>query len=117
MPRKNRRAVMLLITESCGYPISQPWMSNDQVSPPYMSANWPMRYASLSTDGKLVAIAGRRGLTHYSVASGKWKLYTDARQEQDFTVRGGMLWFHHVLVVAVDVDKGHQVCDPQYHAS
>lgn len=75
-----------------------------------MSANWPMRYASLSTDGKLVAIAGRRGFTHYSVASGKWKLFTDPRQEQDFTVRGGMLWFHHVLVVAADVEKTHQVC-------
>ena len=68
-----------------------------------------MRYASLSADGKLIAVAGRRGFCHYSVASGKWKLFTDARQEQDFTVRGGMLWFHHVLVVAAEVEKTHQV--------
>lgn len=57
----------------------------------------------------LVAIAGRRGLTHYSTVSGKWKLFGDERQERDFVVRGGLLWFHHVLVAAIEVDKTYQV--------
>jgi hypothetical protein len=39
-------------------------------------------------------------------------LFEDERQERDFTVRGGLLWFHHVLVAAVEVDKTFQVCPP-----
>jgi hypothetical protein len=74
-----------------------------------MSINWPIRYASISTDGTLVAIAGRRGLTHYSTGSGRWKLFSDERQERDFVVRGGLLWFHHVLIAAIEVDNSYQV--------
>lgn len=80
-----------------------------QIPNAYISTNWPIRYASISSDGRLIAIAGRRGLTHYSAASGRWKLFEDERQELDFTVRGGLLWFHHVLVAAVEVDKSFQV--------
>jgi hypothetical protein len=57
----------------------------------------------------LIAIAGRRGLTHYSAASGRWKLFDDEQEERGFVVRGGLLWFHHVLVAAVEVDKSFQV--------
>lgn len=85
----------------------------------YMSINWPIRYASISSDGKLIAIAGRRGLTHYSVPSGRWKLFEDERQERDFVVRGGLLWYRHVLVAAIDVGKTHLVGEtslPEYAA-
>ncbi|KAI0735483.1 RIC1-domain-containing protein [Earliella scabrosa] len=75
----------------------------------YMSANWPIRYSSLSADGRLIAIAGRRGLVHYSSTSGRWKMFADERQEQAFTVKGGLLWFHHVLIAAVEVAGAHQV--------
>ena len=51
-------------------------------------------------------------MTHYSAASGRWKLFEDERQERDFVVRGGFLWFHHVLVAAVEVDKSYQVSLP-----
>jgi len=74
-----------------------------------MSLNWPIRYASISSDGKLIAVAGRRGFTHYSAASGRWKLFSDERQERELAVRGGLLWFNHVLVVAVEADKAYQV--------
>lgn len=80
-----------------------------QIPDAYIATNWPIRYASISNDGKLIAVAGRRGLTHYSTTSGRWKLFADERQERDFVVRGGLLWFHHVLVAAIDVDKSHQV--------
>ncbi|KAK4690054.1 RAB6A-GEF complex partner protein 1, partial [Tremellales sp. Uapishka_1] len=75
----------------------------------YISVNWPIRYASISSDGKLIAVAGRRGLTHYSAASGRWKLFEDERVERGFAVRGGLLWFHHVLVVAVEIGKTYQI--------
>ena len=60
-------------------------------------------------DGRLVAVAGRRGLVHYSASSGRWKLFGDGDQEQAFTVRGGLLWFHHVLIAAVEVSRAYQV--------
>lgn len=75
----------------------------------YLAANWPIRYSSLSSDGRLVAIAGRRGLIHYSSTSGRWKLFPDEIQEQAFCVKGGLLWFHHVLVAAVEVARSYQV--------
>lgn len=75
----------------------------------YLATNWPIRYSSLSSDGRLIAVAGRRGLVHYSSASGRWKVFADIVQEQAFTVRGGLLWFHHVLIAAVEVSKSYQV--------
>ncbi|WVF67677.1 hypothetical protein IAT40_002436 [Kwoniella sp. CBS 6097] len=89
-------------------PESDVWQSI-KIPAAYIASNWPLRYASISSDGKLIAVAGRKGLTHYSASSGRWKLFPDERQEREFTVRGGLLWFHHVLIAAVDVDKTHQL--------
>ncbi|KAH9081828.1 RIC1-domain-containing protein [Lactarius deliciosus] len=75
----------------------------------YLATNWPIRYSAISADGRLIAIAGRRGLTHYSSTSGRWKLFSDELQEQAFTVRGGLLWFHHVLVAAVEIGRSWQL--------
>ncbi|XAO25876.1 hypothetical protein I312_104706 [Cryptococcus bacillisporus CA1280] len=89
-------------------PESDVWQSI-KIPTAYIATNWPIRYASISSDGKLIAVAGRRGLTHYSATSGRWRLFQDEREERDFTVKGGLLWFHHVLIVAVDADKTHQI--------
>ncbi|KAG8722388.1 hypothetical protein FRC08_002869 [Ceratobasidium sp. 394] len=75
----------------------------------YLAYNWPVRSASIAPDGRLIAVAGRRGLVHYSAASGRWKRFTDLKQEQAFAVKGGMVWFHHVLVAACAVGKSYQV--------
>ncbi|KIJ68689.1 hypothetical protein HYDPIDRAFT_179745 [Hydnomerulius pinastri MD-312] len=75
----------------------------------YLASNWPIRYSALSSDGRLVAIAGRRGLIHYSSTSGRWKLFSSVTQEQAFAVKGGLLWFHHVLIAAVEVSKSYQI--------
>ncbi|KAF7310575.1 RIC1 domain-containing protein [Mycena chlorophos] len=75
----------------------------------YLATNWPIRYSSLSSDGRLIAIAGRRGLIHYSSTSGRWKLFADEIQEQAFIVKGGVVWFHHVLIAAVEVSKSYQI--------
>ncbi|KAF8807681.1 RIC1-domain-containing protein [Phlegmacium glaucopus] len=75
----------------------------------YLALNWPIRYSSLSSDGRLIGIAGRRGLIHYSSTSGRWKLFANEEQEQNFTVRGGLIWFHHVLVAAVEIAKSYQI--------
>ncbi|EGO02717.1 hypothetical protein SERLA73DRAFT_119756 [Serpula lacrymans var. lacrymans S7.3] len=75
----------------------------------YLASNWPIQYSALSNDGRLIAVAGRRGLIHYSSSSGRWKLFADVIQEQAFAVKGGLLWFHHVLIAAVEVSKSHQI--------
>ncbi|KZV74702.1 RIC1-domain-containing protein [Peniophora sp. CONT] len=72
----------------------------------YIASNWPMQYSSISSDGRLIAVAGRRGLIHYSATSGRWKSFADEQQEQAFVVRGGLLWFHHVLIAAIEVIGG-----------
>lgn len=68
----------------------------------YLAQNWPLRYAAISNDGQFIAVAGRRGLAHFSCASGRWKTYTNFAQEQSFAVRGGLQWFQHVLIAACD---------------
>ncbi|KAI0047802.1 RIC1-domain-containing protein [Auriscalpium vulgare] len=75
----------------------------------YLAANWPVRFSSISADGRLIAIAGRRGICHYSSTSGRWKQFADELQEQAFVVKGGILWFHHVLIAAVEVARSWQI--------
>ena len=82
---------------------------HNQIPQTYLATNWPIRYSSLSSDGRLIAVAGRRGLIHYSSTSGRWKVFADAIQEQAFSVRGGLLWFHHVLIAAIEISKSYQV--------
>ncbi|KIJ21502.1 hypothetical protein PAXINDRAFT_95072 [Paxillus involutus ATCC 200175] len=89
-------------------PESDVWQ-HIKVPQAYLASNWPIRYSALSNDGRLVAIAGRRGLIHYSSTSGRWKLFSSITQEQAFAVKGGLLWFHHVLIAAVEVSKSHQI--------
>ncbi|CAG8457736.1 2822_t:CDS:10 [Acaulospora colombiana] len=73
----------------------------------YISDNWPIKYSSISGDGRYIAIAGRRGLAHYNVSSGRWKLFGNQQQEQEFAVRGGLLWFRQILVAACENVRSH----------
>ncbi|KAG2184987.1 hypothetical protein INT43_000900, partial [Umbelopsis isabellina] len=74
----------------------------------YISEHWPIRYASIDSEGKWIAIAGKRGFAHYSTSSGRWKMFGNQQQEQEFHVRGGMLWFRHILVAACEVPNASQ---------
>lgn len=89
-------------------PESDVWQ-HIKIPQPYLAANWPVRYAAISADGSLIAVAGRRGLAHYSSNSGRWKLHKSVAQEQSFVVRGGMQWFQHVLIAACDSGGEYQL--------
>jgi hypothetical protein len=80
-----------------------------QVPAHYLVDQWPIRSSVISSDGRYVAIAGKRGLAHYSVHSGRWKTFDDPFIENEFTVRGGMCWFQHVLIAAVESQNSYQV--------
>ena len=80
-----------------------------QYPPTYLHFQWPIRSSVVSQDGRYVAIAGRRGLAHYSVNSGRWKVFEDSRVENSFAVRGGMCWYGHILIAAIDSDGSYEV--------
>jgi hypothetical protein len=79
------------------------------IPPAYLTEQWPMRLSVISPDGRYVAIAGRRGLAHYSVTSGRWKTFVSEAMENDFAVRGGMCWYQHILIAAVEAGEYHEV--------
>jgi len=66
----------------------------------YIALQHPIRYAVISDDARLIAVAGRRGLTHYNALSGRWKLFSDEKEEDTVRVAGGMAWWGNVLIVA-----------------
>ena len=78
----------------------------------YLHAQWPIRSCCASQDGRYVAIAGRRGLAHYSVHSNRWKTFDDQRTENSFAVQGGMCWYGHILIVAVESNASYEVSIP-----
>ncbi|KAL9636628.1 MAG: hypothetical protein Q9164_002707 [Protoblastenia rupestris] len=80
-----------------------------QIPPPYLLNQQPIRSAATSPDGRYLAIAGRRGLAHYSVSSGRWKTFEDVQAENAFVVRGGMCWYQHILIAAAETDDYHEL--------
>ncbi|EXF84671.1 hypothetical protein CFIO01_08125 [Colletotrichum fioriniae PJ7] len=75
----------------------------------YLLQQWPIRHTVISPDGRYVAVAGRRGLAHYSVNSGRWKTFANDAMENEFQVRGSMCWYQHILVAAVEANKSHEL--------
>ncbi|KAK9418534.1 putative DUF1339 domain protein [Seiridium unicorne] len=75
----------------------------------YLLNQWPIRCTVVSSDGRYVAVAGRRGLAHYSINSGRWKTFTSDAAENEFSVRGGMCWYQHILVAAVEANKSYEL--------
>ena len=80
-----------------------------QIPSSYLATQRPIRSAVISQDGRYLAVAGRRGLAHYSISSGRWKTFGDDLAENAFIVRGGMCWYQHILLAAVETDEFHEV--------
>ena len=73
----------------------------------YVQNQAPIKSAVVSQDGRYIAVAGRRGLAHYSLQSQRWIVFDDGNVENSFAVRGGMCWFNHVLAVATEHANGY----------
>ncbi|KAG0258412.1 hypothetical protein DFQ27_004650 [Actinomortierella ambigua] len=82
--------------------------NNVMVPPVYTSDNWPIRYSSLTPDGRYLAVAGRRGLAHFNLHTCRWKLFGNWQQEQSFRVQGGMAWFKNILIVGCETVADHR---------
>ncbi|KAI1824236.1 RIC1-domain-containing protein [Xylaria intraflava] len=75
----------------------------------YLLNQWPIRCTVVSSDGRYVAVAGKRGLAHYSVNSGRWKTFNNGAMENEFQVRGGMCWYQHILVAAIEANRSYEL--------
>ncbi|KAI3332459.1 RIC1-domain-containing protein [Xylariaceae sp. AK1471] len=75
----------------------------------YLLNQWPVKCTVVSSDGRYVAVAGRRGLAHYSVNSGRWKTFANNTMENEFQVRGGMCWYQHILVAAIEANRSYEL--------
>lgn len=80
-----------------------------QLPTTFLARQWPLRSSVVSPDGSYLAVAGRRGLAHYSLSSGRWRTFADLDLEDEFVVRGGMCWSQHVLIAAIDADQKYQI--------
>lgn len=80
-----------------------------QVNSMYTAVQWPIRYCCLSDDGTLLSVAGRNGLVHWSSNTGRWKMFANEAEEASFSVKGGMVWYYHVLIVATESARGTEV--------
>jgi len=80
-----------------------------QIPSSYLVDQWPIRSSAISADGRYVAVAGRRGLAHYSVNSGRWKTFVNENMENEFQVRGGMCWHQHILIAAVEAGESFEI--------
>ncbi|KAG5959038.1 hypothetical protein E4U57_000986 [Claviceps arundinis] len=80
-----------------------------KIPPVYLLNQWPLRQTVISSDGRYVAVAGRRGLAHYSVNSGRWKTFVTEEMENEFQVRGGMCWYQNILIAAVESNRTYEL--------
>jgi len=80
----------------------------------YLAHQWPIKCSVISPCGKYMAAAGKRGLVHYSRLSGRWKIFDDFNDENEFTIKGGMCWYRHILVAAVECQGRYQVSSDHY---
>lgn len=97
------------VADVTSLPSDMPMWQTVQVPHHYLVHQWPIKAAVASPDGKYIAVAGRRGLAHYSITSGRWRTFDDPQAEQEFAVRGGMCWYGHVLIAAVETNGRYEV--------
>jgi len=86
-------------------PESDVWQ-HIKIPPNYIALQHPIRYASISSDARLIAVAGRRGLTHYNALSGRWKVFEREQEEESVKVVGGMSWWGPILIAGTEDGSG-----------
>ncbi|KAI1339582.1 DUF1339 domain protein [Xylariaceae sp. FL0016] len=58
----------------------------------YLLNQWPIKCTVVSSDG-----------------SGRWKTFANGTMENEFQVRGGMCWYQHILVAAVEANRSYEL--------
>ncbi|KAI9355717.1 RIC1-domain-containing protein [Zopfochytrium polystomum] len=73
-----------------------------QIPITYITSNWPIRVAAIDNSGLYIAVAGKRGLAHYNSVTYRWKIFSDEKIEQSFSVIGGMFWWEDFIVAGAE---------------
>ncbi|CCG84738.1 protein of unknown function [Taphrina deformans PYCC 5710] len=63
------------------------------------------RYVAWSSCGRFIAVCGKHGLAHLSVASGIWKTYKDYADNLQVDLIVEPVWYHHFLIVAISLGE------------
>ncbi len=77
-----------------------------QVPLSYLAGNYPIRYVSLSEDGKQIGVAGRHGCILYNRQTRRWRMFGDLNQEKAITCVG-MTWLDNVVIALVSKTPQH----------
>ncbi|CAH8512328.1 unnamed protein product [Dicrocoelium dendriticum] len=73
----------------------------------YLRQNYPPQYVAANAEGDRIAVAGKRGFTHYCCTTGRWYVFGNEVQERSIHVSGGMAWWNRFLCCCCLVlDKG-----------
>ncbi|KAG6335629.1 hypothetical protein ID866_3465 [Astraeus odoratus] len=90
-----------------GEVLAMEWSSDGYV----LAVGWQHGWAIISMGGRCLSsnFGVDENLDSESATSGRWKMFSHVGQEQAFSVKGGLLWFHHVLIAAVEVSKSYQI--------
>lgn len=75
-----------------------------QMPASYVSRQWPIKCASIDFTGNLLAVAGQRGFIHYSLMTGKWKIFGSERQEQAFRV-SHLIWIRTYIIASYQIES------------
>lgn len=63
----------------------------------YLKFAWPLRYSCIDKSGMYVAVAGTCGISHYSLATRRWKLFGNETQESNMEVSGSICWWNEFI--------------------
>ena len=75
----------------------------------YIAENWPIKYVSCSADGMYIAVAGLREASRIIVCTGATgSSLLRKRLKESFSVRGGMVSYGNILIIAVDTETSHE---------
>lgn len=63
----------------------------------YLKFAWPLRFSCIDKTGMYVAVAGTCGISHYSLATRRWKLFGNETQESNMEVSGSICWWNEFI--------------------
>lgn len=75
-----------------------------QMPASYLARQWPITCASINVYGNFIAVAGQHGFVHYSLLTGKWKLFGNERQEHAIRV-SHLLWIRSYIVASYQLES------------
>ncbi|CBH18448.1 hypothetical protein, conserved [Trypanosoma brucei gambiense DAL972] len=79
------------------------------LNPRYAVENNPITYGAISSDGSVVALAGRNGFLLFDRLARRWRTMRDRKEEREFTCVAQPVWVKDLMVVfPVRLERTHE---------